>query len=81
MLFPLLMEIQNLRQDAQLGIGDCGTHFEQRSDFREDERRAGQSVERRLGFDAFAEIDRSSTEACCQVRRSLFSPKRQQPQP
>ena len=57
MLVSLFLQAKSLGEDVNLRGGDFGAGFKQRSDFREDERRASQLIERRVGIDVGAEFD------------------------
>ena len=56
MFFSLFLQTENLGEDTDFRRGNFGARFKQRSDFREDKRRASQLVERRVGIDAGAEL-------------------------
>ena len=77
----LFLQTENLGEDADFRGGNFGARFKQRSDFREDERRASQLVERRVGIDADAELGAFRAKAGCQISCPLHAPKAQQPQP
>ena len=79
-LLSLFMQMLDFGEDAELRSGDLGLGFVQRRHFREDERSACQSVERRVGLDAGSELSSFLPKAGFQVASPLPASHRQQPQ-